>query len=535
MEKVKLQKHKAFDWHRSGRINARGYLFDRNGNFFQNDSLGTYFSGVENFTDFQERVQYANGLFSVLYEDDSSIYAACDPFRTFPVYYTRKQENWEISDDPFLLCASSGLHMVDQDSFTEFLATGFVTGEASLIEGVRQLQAGEIIHFKKEELHKFFYHSFRNNIYREDDYKDLKAEGIHCIEEAFKRFIESLQGRTVVVPLSGGYDSRLIAVMLKKLAYPNVICITYGRKGNEESSVSCKVAEKLGFDWKVVEYTPSLIEGFTETDDFRKFSAYSGGLSSMFYLQEYFAVKYLRDNKLIPVDSIFAPGLLGDFLAGNLLNKTGNLNMEETIEQTAQRIYHYKYIYRKPGHEKGEMLMRRIERRLVAGFRRRSDFAYSLQEDWELKERYAKFIINSASTYTFFGYDFRLPFADKELVEFFRRLPLHAKVNKYLYDDILTGTMFEPYDLNFPEELQPGTEEIRKNMVKQQVKQYLPEFIKRPFTRKSDKLFYREITEMLKSNLAANGIRIRVYGNSYNSLIIQWYAEQIKQNPGNKP
>jgi asparagine synthase (glutamine-hydrolysing) len=527
MAKINLQNNKGFTWFNEGPLHVKGYVFDRRGTYYSGADLLTYFSDLANYTDFAERVTYANGLFSVIFNDGSSCYAACDPFRNFPLYYTRRQGNWEISDDPFSLITGAS-KAINSLSYLEFLAAGYVTGCDTLIEGIRQVQAGESIHFKADDLFRFFYSSYRNNMYREDEYQVLREEGLQVIHHAFARFVKGLQGRTLVLPLSGGYDSRLIAVMLKRMEYPNVVCLTYGRAGNSEAVLSKKVAEQLGFPWIFVEYTPELINSFTETEDFKAFATYSGGLTSMFYLQEFFAIRELASKQMVPADSIFAPGLLGDFLAGGLLNKTGNLNMEESIDQTGQRIYDFKYIYKKPPESRKGLVINKIERTLLSGFRRRSDFSYSLQEDWEMKERYGKFIINSANTYTFFGYEFRLPFADRELVNFFRSLPLHAKVNKYLYDDVLISEFFDPFKLNFPEELQASPEEIRRNILKRQVKKYLPEFVKRPFTPKSDKLFYREITDILRNDLLHKGIKIRVQGNSYNSLIIQWYAEHIK-------
>ena len=47
---------------------------------------------------------------------------------------------------------------------------------------------------------------------------------------------------------------------------------------------------------------------------------YVSGLSSMFFMQEYFAVKYLKESHIIPDDSVFIPGFSGDVLAGSHLS-----------------------------------------------------------------------------------------------------------------------------------------------------------------------------------------------------------------------
>jgi len=252
-------------------------------------------------------------------------------------------------------------------------------------------------------------------------------------------------------------------------------------------------------------------------------------LSSMFYLQEYFAVKYLKDHSLIPADSIFAPGHSGDFLAGSQLNKHGNLSNQESDSKLVERIFNVKYCFVKPNRENTNLLKDRIAKSLQEKFSRGGDFAYSIQEDWDFKEKLAKFNFNSNSTYTYFGYEFRIPFWDKELVDFFKYLPLSAKLNKYLYDELLRSEYFKTYNINFNKELQPKENAIRKLKLKTKIKRFFPKSFKSLFLVKKENLFYYEITKILREDLFKKGIKIKVHSNSYNSLIIQWYLEEIKE------
>jgi asparagine synthase (glutamine-hydrolysing) len=63
---------------------------------------------------------------------------------------------------------------------------------------------------------------------------------------AFSRLVKSTsqQGKTLVVPLSGGLDSRIIVAKLKRLGANDVICVSYGRKGCRESEIA-KMWQKL--------------------------------------------------------------------------------------------------------------------------------------------------------------------------------------------------------------------------------------------------------------------------------------------------
>ena len=308
MDNIFLLNDKGFKWVRSENFCLKGYIFDLNQQYYSNEELISYFSGIKSYSDFEERVKYANGCFSIIYNVGDQLYVACDIIRSFPLFYKYFKGGWIISDSACYLLENFGKEEINEMAAIEFLATGYVTGNETLVNGIHQVQAGEIIRFTGGELKSKSYFTYRISGTKDDDYDNLKSEGINILNNAFKRFIASLNGQTVVVPLSGGFDSRLIVVMLKKFDYEKVICITYGRPGNPEIEISRKVAEILGYKWIFVEYSEELIRNYPANEDFIQYYKYSGNLVSMFFLQEYFAVKYLKDNELIPEDSIFVPG-----------------------------------------------------------------------------------------------------------------------------------------------------------------------------------------------------------------------------------
>ncbi|MCK4922404.1 MAG: hypothetical protein KAS71_15230 [Bacteroidales bacterium] len=529
MKRVFLQNNGGFKWYSSQDCFVKGYILDTKGELYLGDRLIDYFKEIDSFVDFEERVKYASGAFSVIIKKEEELFVSVDSIRSFPLFFIRTQGNWMISDNPYYLAEFGQFKEANNIAFKEFLAAGYVTGNETLIEGIRQVQAGEFIRFKTEDYVSKYFYSYRVPRVVDDEYADLRKAAKEVIEDAFGRFVKSLDGRTVVIPLSGGFDSRLIAVMLKYFKYENVICFTYGRKTSPEVSISKKVAERLGFKWYYIEYTDTLIKDFVNEKVFKDYYKAGSNLASMFYLQEYFAVKFLKDNSLIPEDSIFAPGHSGDFLAGSQLNKHGNLSIHESTSKLVERIYNIKYCFVKPDRKNAGHLRERIRKSLKEKFSREADFAYSIQEDWDFKEKLAKFNFNSNSTYTYFGYEFRIPFWDRELVDFFKFLPLSAKLNKYLYDELLRSEYFKNYNINFKKELQPKEKEIRKLKFKTMIKKFLPESIKILFHSKKEGLCYYEITKILRDDLYKKDIKIKIHGNSYNSLIIQWYLEKIKE------
>jgi asparagine synthase (glutamine-hydrolysing) len=527
--RILLTNQRGFKWYTGEGIWCKGFIYDLNEKFYTGGDLVGYFSGTGSYIDFEEKVRYANGCFTVIVQAAGELYAACDCIRSFPVFYRKTDDGFIISDNAYELINNPVKDRLNETGMIEFLATGYVTGNETLVEEICQVQAGEIIHFRQEGLKQKFYFTYRTPFTNDEDYSIIRSDGYQILQRAFRRFVNSLQGRTVIIPLSGGYDSRLIAVMLKNYSCENVICITYGRKNNPEVEISGKVAGILGFKWIYIEYNNALVSGYLHDSGFIEYYPYSANLVSMFFMQEYFAVKYLKDHRLIPPDSIFAPGHSGDFLGGSQLFKHGNLQVLENIWDITNRIYRIKYCHKRPGSKYRDQILRRIQRNIEEKFSDNNDLSYSIHEDWDFKEKLAKFNFNSSAVYTFFGYEFRFPFWDNEIIHFFKMLPLHTKINKFLYDDLLREDFFGPHGLNFRKELQPRESELKMQQTRETIKFFLPEFISRLLMTKEDKIFYREITQMMVNDLSARGRRIKIHGNTYNSLIIQWYLETLKE------
>ncbi len=340
---------------------------------------------------------------------------------------------------------------------------------------------------------------------------------------AFECLVNSLNGRQVAVPLSGGYDSRLIAIMLKKVGYTNVYTFTYGRKGNYELENSQKTAQMLDFPWVFIEYNADLINGFINDEVFNNYCHFAGKGSSMFYMQDYFAMKYLHDNKLVDKEAIFVPGHSGDSIAGSHLresvarqidkNKLIRLIYKKTYIQNNHRKYKTKFL----SHIK-DFIEQAPE----------NTSAYNIFESRVYYERQAKFVVNSASVFDFFGYEYRLPYWDSELVEFFKSVPFKYKLYKTLYKETVKDFYFSPNSIAFDKEIQVSPFDIKKQKIKDKIRPYLPMKIKLHYLEKNDWMAYSPITKVLLNDLEIKKIPYDFKADFYNSIISKWYVECIR-------
>jgi len=59
--------------------------------------------------------------------------------------------------------------------------------------------------------------------------------------------------------------------------------------------------------------------------------------------------------------------------------------------------------------------------------------SFALYEFSEFQNRQSKYVVARGRAYEFFGYDWRLPFWDKDYLKFWERVPLDAKVDRNLF------------------------------------------------------------------------------------------------------
>src|SRR5690606_5966945 len=69
-------------------------------------------------------------------------------------------------------------------------------------------------------------------------------------------------------------------------------------------------------------------------------------------------------------------------------------------------------------------------------------------ENWNLKERQAKFIVNSCRMYEYFGYEYYLPLWDKELVSFFENVSFEQRLSQKLYIETLFKYYFNSMNVS---------------------------------------------------------------------------------------
>lgn len=377
--------------------------------------------------------------FAVIKEDYEKVMLLCDYIRSIPLFYCVIENEILVSDNAELIKKETKSNWIE-DNVNEFLKTGYVTENETLFKDIYQVGPGECIYIYKErdriECHPYFECNYKM------DSLDGKDSLIHkfdyCLQEVFQEMIERLHGRTALIPLSGGCDSRTIAVMLKRMGYKNVICFSYGRLGNEESALSEKIAKTLGFSWHFIEYSKEVWKEFYDSADYIEYLKFSCRGSGIGCLQPLPAVLKLKRETLVPKDAIVIPGHALDFVAGSHL-----LEFEENQIYTRRQLTDFiqREHYNLHFTINCEAALKKWTKNLKEKFTRKEVICE--YQKWEWKNRQSKFIANDVRAYEFAGFEWELPFWDRRVCEFWEKVPEKYLIKRYLQYEY-TRKMIDP-------------------------------------------------------------------------------------------
>ena len=386
-----------------------------------------------------ELLSRTNGFFSAVSSDGRSGWMAVDRLRTMPLFYGTWNDTLFISDNARWVREKVEEREMDPIARQEFLLAGYVTGPDTLFSRVKQVQAGELVRFRADDdgsivLEPQRYFRYLHHDYLREDEASLRKRLDDMLLPTFRRMLEYVAGRTIVVPLSGGYDSRLIVLMLKRMEYENVVAFSYGRPGNQEAETSKQVAEQLGIRWEFVPYSDEEWYQWYRSPEMQAYFEYADGLCSLPHIQDWPAVMALKREGRIPEDSVFVPGHSADLPAGSRSKTFPDLyrgeNDPETLVSAITR-YHYSLFAYKEGDRSPFSARDRIPK--VLGDPAQYPDAASAFESWDITERQPKFIVNSLRVYEQWGYDWWIPFWDTEFMAYWQRIPPERRLNQNLY------------------------------------------------------------------------------------------------------
>ncbi len=246
-----------------------------------------------------------------------------DGARTVPLYFgvddaTSDESRLVVSDRGRVVRDALGAD-VDPVAEGEFLLTRYVTDAETIWKGVRSTRAGEIVAVDATgAVRSVTYRDHRPGLPEQDgtgggspaprEAAETARSGLdEGLKMAFDRLERIAGDRPIVVPLSGGYDSRLVASELVARDR-EVIAYTFGRSGHPDVEVSREVAARLGIDWRFVPYDADVWSDWYGGSAGDAYETAAFGGDALPFLAEWPALRTLVAEDRIPRDALWCPG-----------------------------------------------------------------------------------------------------------------------------------------------------------------------------------------------------------------------------------
>ena len=427
--------------HRSVTVHGRAFQGDT---LLTSDTLARSVARTASTEELSEVLNELNGSFALIHETEEDLRLAVDHVRSVPLFYGISGGTTYVSDDCHWVEDRVAPGAREEVTRIEFLHSGYVAGADTRNPSVSQCRPGELLSIERKAIdpkicsHRYFVYGHREPVLR--DSAEMTQLHLQAINSACRRLIRIADGRQIVLPLSGGKDSRLLAVALRAAGYERLCTFSYGRSGNYEGVVSQQVAKDLGLSWHFVEYSEEQWSRIRDSADWSDYFRYAGTLASLPHVQDFIAVKTLLARGVIERDCLLAPGHSLDLLAGSrskgkaaAVYRQGHRDDDVVVDALLR--WHFALwpeTYRSP--EVQATITKRI-RKLLSETNAQGPLPNaSLFETWDWETRQAKFIVNSVRVYEFFGLDWWLPLWDREICDFWSRALASMRLDKEWYD-----------------------------------------------------------------------------------------------------
>jgi asparagine synthase (glutamine-hydrolysing) len=379
------------------------------------------------------------------------VLGAVDRIRSAPLLYAKAADGTaRIGMHAPSVAAAAGLDRIHPDGALALAMGGFTVGDATLYSGLRNLRPGEAV------LQSFgcgaetgFYAQWRPWQENDADPATLHRRLSDTTFEVIERTRSIAGGREIVVPLSAGYDSRVIVAALKVLGSANVRCFAYGPPGCSEVETSRAVAARLGYPWRHVAVSPGAVRRGFLGPLFPNFMDFADSGCATPFVQDLFVLEALMKDGWLPRDAVIVNGQSGDFVSGNHVPDAINaLALDGSMHADADARAPLFAALQRKHFSLWESLrnpadVARVDALLEAQIAATSAppptaaNAPALFEHLEFMDRQSKYTIAGQRSYEFFGLDWSLPLWDDPYLAFWEAVPRVSRRGQALYRKVL--------------------------------------------------------------------------------------------------
>ncbi|MBN1468918.1 MAG: hypothetical protein JW924_09345 [Fusobacteriaceae bacterium] len=233
----------------------------------------------------------------LIYIEDGKLIIENDWLGSIPVFYNEKEQ---IVSTLMNKTIRSNREF-NPEGFNNFLEFGYSILGQTPLEDVKFMRYNSKLIISNMSVDIFY----KNDVFSEE--KMTEEEIVNSISDYLNN-----KNYNTILPLSGGYDSRLLASLIKNK--DNMQCFTYGISDNQEESYEVqnakKISEILNLNWEQIQ----LEEFHKYINDWFKIFSCSTHLHGMYHIEFYSKILEKVNKK----NSVFLSGIVGDAWAGSI-------------------------------------------------------------------------------------------------------------------------------------------------------------------------------------------------------------------------
>lgn len=388
-----------------------------------------------------------NGQFCIILQLEKQTILIEDKTRSYPLFYLTVGTDYFVTDTGDKAFQMLSKPEWNKNAVLSYLSAGYMNEGTTLFKNCKIVPASAYVIIGKEIFIRHYYTPISLSPLTQP--KAIFKKSKQALESAFKRMLKSIGNKTIILPLSGGYDSRVLACLCKQFNVANVICYTYGIQGSPEIDISQKVANRLGYPWYFVEYTEKKWEGILTSPIFEEYMRYAGNLNTIPHLQDFLAIHELKEKQIITENAVVVPGHTGDVIGGSHLPL--HIQKKTIVSNLYNKYFTLNILNPK---EKRQLINDLINFIRQTYPTRNEEEYYQAFHLWGIQSRQTNFIINSVRLYEIQGLDWRIPLWDDAFEQVWNAVPYKLRVGSSLYNNFLFETYFIPYQVDFQKDIE---------------------------------------------------------------------------------
>ncbi len=426
----------------------------------EKEAVSFPFKEISSFDDIKDFFSGISVGFSGIILSENKVQIFSDPACSIPLFYCIDKQRLLLTDN-VLRISSYGKKRSSLEELSLFLMSGYMQGNQTLFDNIHTLVPGEVVSFFKKDKNidnqaSLYFSPVSNEVGLDPlDLSVFIQQTKDLFLELFQKLYPFLKNRKIIVPLSGGYDSRLVLCYLKELGLENVLCYTYDSENSFDTLISKKVAKVLGYPWVFIPYNNQIWQEIYSSGDFLSWYNAVFNYTSIPHLQDFPALWEMNKNKTYDFkDSVFMTGHSGDIFGGSLYEpKYKTLNFKTTLNKQPSFIAEvlFEHLY---WHWRMDSGIRRKVKKVVIEKVREASASFAshhsvaaFMEHWRWVNK-SKYLMISMKNYQFYEGAFINVFWNQKIVEHFFSLPWQNRFKDNFFHKFVFS-VFEKYRVPF--------------------------------------------------------------------------------------